>query len=674
VQRKFSTREGLGRRDFMKLLAGTAAAAGVSLPITSCGGGSSTDKKVIVLGLDGLDPKILGGLIQAGRAPNFKKLAEMGALQPLSTTMPALSPVAWSSFITGMTPGGHGIADFIARDPKTYTPEFAIYQNTDPDLTISIGDVHLPIKGGGPVNNRKGKPFWAYLTERDIPAWVSKIPTNFPVEETATYAIAGMGTPDLVDSYGVFSYYTSDPFEHYPDLEGGEIVYVDVNQNVVRSKLLGPVNTLKTPKDTSTDRYANTATIPFTVYLDPVADGARLDIQGQSILLKRGQYSPWVKVTFDLLPVIGSVSGIARFLLKGVAPNFQLYVTPINIDPSEQAAPVTYPAAFGAEIARDIGAFWTKGLPSDMKALDHGVINDEEYVGQAELILKERIALFDYEWSRFSSGMLFFYVSSTDQDAHMLWRNMDPTHPRHNESDLRFAGWIPHLYEEMDKLVGKVLPAVDDKTLVLICSDHGFAQFGRQFHLNTWLRDNGYLKLKDNAAKKEETSIFDVDWSQTAVYGVGFNGLYVNLQGREGQGIVPPEKVADLTARLTRELEAIVDPETGQRPIAKVYRRDEMYMGPSTPIMPELLVGYTPGYRNASTSVLGSTGKPTIDLNPWAWSGDHSMARDLVPGTLLASKPVARANTSILDLPVTILEHFGVEKPEQMVGSSIFRT
>ena len=149
---------------------------------------------------------------------------------------------------------------------------------------------------------------------------------------------------------------------------------------------------------------------------------------------------------------ISTVTGIARFLVKQVAPHFQLYVTPINIDPRAQAAPVTYPAEFGAEIARDIGAFWTKGLPADVKAFDHKVINDEEYVGQAELILKERMALFDHQWSRFESGLFYFYVSSTDQDAHMLWRNMDPTHPKHAESDVRFAGWIPHLYEEMDRL------------------------------------------------------------------------------------------------------------------------------------------------------------------------------------------------------------------------------
>ena len=101
--------------------------------------------------------------------------------------------------------------------------------------------------------------------------------------------------------------------------------------------------------------------------------------------------------------------------------------------------------------------------------------------------------------------------------------------------------------------------------------------------------------------------------------------------------------------------------------------KDAMYVGDATPMMPELLVGFTPGYRNSSSSVLGATGAATIDLNPWAWSGDHSMACDLVPGSLFSSRKVTRANPSILDLPVTLLEFFGVKKPEQMVGTSIYR-
>jgi len=481
-----------------------------------------------------------------------------------------------------------------------------------------------------------------------------------------------MGTPDLIDSYGSFSYYTSHRLELYGDISGGTVDYVEVEDNRVDAELRGPVNTLVTPPATRRGAGASQVSIPFTVHLDPDRDAVCIRVGGRSVILERGEYSDWVKVEFTLLPLIGKVSGIVRFLLKQVRPHFQLYATAVNIDPADQAVPVTWPKELGADIARDIGSYWTKGLPCDTKALDYGIINDEEYVGQAELILEERMALFRHLWSRFEDGLFYFYVSSTDQDAHMLWRNMDETHPLHRDSDLRFSGWIHHLYERMDALLGEVLPAVDDSTLLLVCSDHGFASFAREFHLNTWLRDNGYLTVKDHARKKEETAITDVDWSRTAAYGIGFNGLYLNLEGREKGGIVSPEKAGPLLARLTRELEGLVDPETGQRPVARVYRRDEMYEGEATPGMAELLVGYSPGYRNSSPSVLGGTGRATIGLNPWAWSGDHSMARDLVPGTLLSSRPVARARPSILDLPVTILEWFGVSRPEQMVGRSLF--
>ena len=444
--------------------------------------------------------------------------------------------MAWSSFITGQTPGGHGIGDFIARDPATYMPVFSIFENRAPRLTIDFGDLHLPLVGGGPVCLRRGKPFCAYLTERGIPAWVFKAPTNFPVEETATRAISGMGTPDLIDSYGSFSYYTSDRLEFYGEISGGTVHRVEVQDNRVECELLGPVNSLVTPKDTARGSRANHVSVPFTVHLDPDRAAVLIRIGGRALVLEQGEYSDWVKVEFTLLPVVGRVSGIVRFLLKQVRPHFQLYATAVNIDPVDQAVPVTYPKELGAEIARDIGAFWTKGLPCDTKALDYGIINDEQYVAQAELILEERLALFRHQWSRFEDGLFFFYVSSTDQDAHMLWRNMDETHPRHLQSDLRFSGWIHYLYERMDGLLGEVLPAVDDSTLLLVCSDHGFASFAREFHLNTWLRDRGYLTIKDRARKKEETDITDVDWSRTVAYGIGFNGLYLNLKGRENTG------------------------------------------------------------------------------------------------------------------------------------------
>jgi predicted AlkP superfamily phosphohydrolase/phosphomutase len=667
-------RAALDRRRFLRLLAGSAAAAGASAGISGCRRRSSRAPKVVVLGLDGLDPTLIKRLIDAGRAPAFAKLAELGTFTPLATTMPALSPVAWSSFITGLTPGGHGIGDFIMRDPATYLPVFSIYEQLPPGRSLRLAGCEMPLTGGGMRNLRHGKPFWAYLTEQGIPASVFRIPTNFPIEETATRALSGMGAPDLVDTYGIFNYYTSNELEDYPGISGGNVTYVDVVDYRVRTELPGPLDSFCPPSPTTVrrDPTAVNSKVPFAVYLDADSDTVLIEIQGRRVVLKCGELSAWVPVEFELLPLVGKVRGICRFLLQEVRPHFRLYVTPINIDPEAQAVQVTYPEELGGELARAIGPFWTKGLPCDTKAFDYGILSDEEYAVQAQAILQEQLAQFDYEWGRFDEGLFYFYVSNTDQDSHMLWRNMDPTHPMHAASDPRLAGYLEQLYEQMDKLVAKVLPAIDDDTLVLVCSDHGFVQFGRQVHVNSFLRERGFLAIKDEAKSKEATTILDVDWAKTVAYGIGFNGLYLNLKGRERDGIVDPAQAQATIAKLKRELEELRDPDTGARPVDRVYLRDQIYTGAHTNQMAELFVGFTPGYRSSSSSVLGETGRAIIDINPWAWSGDHSMSRDLVPGVLFSSRRVAKANPSLLDLPVTILEHFGIAKPADMVGSSLF--
>ena len=651
----------ISRRSFAKSLA--AGASSLSL---SCAGepqGVPTTRRVVVLGLDGLDPRIVQALMDQGRAPNFKKLASTGSFRKLGTTMPALSPVAWSTFITGTDPGSHTIADFVMRDPITYQPYFSIWETRPPDRTISIGNFELGMGGPGVVNKRVGVPFWTYLTDAGIPSTVIKIPTNFPVDDTATRAVSGMGTPDVADSLGRFNYYTTDAIEVYPGITGGLVHHVELLGGRVEAQLAGPDNFLR--RDRAELR------VPFTIDVDPANDAVLLDVQGNRILLQQGEYSDWVRVRFDVASWLLGISGICRFYLKQAHPHLKLYVTPINIDPAEQAMPVTFPAEVGSDIASEIGPFWTKGLPSDTRALDSRVIEDEGYVKQAELILEDRLRLFEHEWERFREGLFFFYVSSTDQDAHMLWRNMDKTHPMHGASDVRFSGYIHHLYEEMDKLLGRVLPAADDDTLIVVCSDHGFAPFSRQFHLNSWLREEGYLALRAEAASKETASLEDVDWSKTAAYGIGFNGLYMNRVGREGQGILGDAEADQVSRRIANELEAIVDSETGERPVHRVYHRNEVYSGEFTREMPELLVGYTPGYRSSSDSVMGGSGTEILNLNPLAWAGDHSMAHELVPGCLFSSHRLRVDRPHIADLPVTILSFFGIPKPYDMQGTTL---
>ena len=646
------------RRTFASSLVAGASGAGLG-----CGRGpqlSGNGRRVIILGLDGLDPKIIRALMDQGRAPNFSKLAAMGSFHNLGTTMPALSPVAWSTFITGTDPGSHTIADFIMRDPLTYEPYFSIWESRPPTRKFSLGDYELAMGGPGIVNKRVGVPFWTYLTDAGIPSTVIKIPTNFPVDDTATRALSGMGTPDLADSFGRFNYFTTDGQEQYPGLTGGIVHHVSLSQGRVTAELTGPEDSLHKEKPATS--------IPFTIDVDPVNDAVLVSIQGQQYLLQEGEYSDWATVRFGMASGMVGVAGICRLYLKQANPHLQLYVTPINIDPAAQAMPVSHPQEVGGEIASAIGPFWTKGLPSDTKALDYRILDDEGYVKQAELILKDRIRLFEHEWERFRDGLFFFYVSSTDQDTHMLWRNMDETHPMHGASDVRYSGYINHLYEEMDKLLGRILPAADDDTLLLVCSDHGFAPFSHQFHLNSWLREQGYLVIKDEATSKEKASVLDIDWSKTAAYGIGFNGLYINRLGREGQGILGDDEAGRLAERIAGELEAIRDPDTGERPVHRAYRKEEVYSGEFSREMPELLVGYTPGYRSSSDSVMGETSGEILNLNPWAWAGDHSMARDLVPGCLFSSHAINAEHPSIMDLPTTILEFFGIAKPFGLRG------
>ena len=648
------------RRRFAGSLAGAAATTiGCGRGPTSAGPG----RRVIVLGLDGLDPNIAQALMDEGRMPHFRRLAEMGTFARLGTTMPALSPVAWSTFITGTDPGSHTIADFIMRDRFTYEPYFSIWESTEPSRRLRIGDYEIALSGPDVVNKRIGVPFWTYLSDAGIDSTVIKIPTNFPVDGTATRALSGMGTPDLADSFGKFNYFTTDDGESYPGLTGGVVHHVALRDGSIDAELSGPENSLRVDR-------ADTK-VPFRVVVDPVHEAVVVEIEGQRLLLQVGEYSDWAEVRFPLASALATVPGVCRFYLKQAHPHVQLYVTPINIDPSRQAMPIAHPEEVGGEIASAIGPFWTKGLPADTKALDYRILDDEGYVRQAELILEDRLRLFEYEWERFRDGLFFFYVSSTDQDTHMLWRNMDASHPMHAASDVRFSGFIHHLYEEMDGLLARVLPAAGDDTLVIVCSDHGFAPFGKQFHLNSWLRREGYLAIKDEAANKEAASMADIDWSKTAAYGCGFNGLYVNRLGREGQGIIGDREAERLTGRMASELEAIRDPETGERPVHRIYRRSEVHTGEFASDMPELLVGYTPGYRSSSDSVMGGSSNRILDINPWAWAGDHSMARDLVPGCLFSSHAIQEPQPNIIDLPTTILSFFGLPMPFGMQGKAL---
>jgi predicted AlkP superfamily phosphohydrolase/phosphomutase len=362
---------------------------------------------------------------------------------------------------------------------------------------------------------------------------------------------------------------------------------------------------------------------------------------------------------------LASVSGIARFYLKQVAPDFKLYVSPIQINPEDPALPITDPPGWSHELWEHLGYFHTRELPEDTKAFSAGVLTGHEFLAQAQVVYDERRRALEHFLERFDRGLLFVYFSSVDQQSHMLWRYMDPAHPGHVD-DAALARGIQALYRELDEAVGRALAAVDERTTLIVMSDHGFAPFYREVSLNSWLVERGYMVLKDG--RKEGRDFADVDWTRTRAYAVGLNGLYINLAGREGRGIVAPADYDALADRLERELLALVDPANGAGAVSLVVRPRRDFHGERADDGPDLLVGYGWGYRSSWDSPLGAAPSGVFADNREPWSGDHAMDARLVPGTLITNRRITLERPALYDLTVAILDEFGIAPPAQMIG------
>ena len=622
---------------------------------------------MIVLGIDGMDPQLLGRFIGEGKLPNFAKLEAAGDFRPLTTSIPPQSPVAWSNLITGMNAGGHGIFDFIHRDPKTLSLYFSASKVEQPKHAIHLGSWSIPLGGGSAEQLRQGTAFWQMLDEHGIPNTIFRIPSNFPPVPTKGRTLSGMGTPDLRGTYGTFSFYTDDPMATPGPVEGGQVIPVQVENYRVTANLIGP--------DNSFLRGNPAATVPFSVAVDPVEPVVKISLQDHEFVLREGEWSNWIRVEFQIVPLFANVKGMCRFYLKQAHPRFQLYVSPINMDPADPALPISTPSSYSRLLSDEAGEFHTQGIAEDTKALSDGVLDDKEYLQQARTVLAEHRRIFDEEFPKFNQGLFFFYFSSLDLNSHMFWRLMDSQHPEYDATLADQNGSaIADFYQQMDQVLGEVLPHLDDRTLLLVVSDHGFAPYYRSFNLNTWLLINGYIKLTNNSTRDSSEPFTNVDWTQTRAYGLGLNGLYLNLRGREKNGIVEPGHQADsLMAELRTKLLAVQDPASNQQVITRVDLASEAYQGPYARSGPDMLVGYNRGYRAGWQTILGAFPSEELEDNSNPWSGDHCMDYTLVPGVLLSNRKIVAQRPALTDIAPTILTEFGIAKGKGMIGQSVFQ-
>jgi predicted AlkP superfamily phosphohydrolase/phosphomutase len=595
---------------------------------------------MIILGIDGMDP----GFLERHWAslPNLDRLRRDGDSKRLGTTIPPQSPVAWSTFITGLDPGGHGIFDFVHRDPATMAPFSSLGETIESRYKLWLGPYTLPLSAGEVRSFRQGKAFWQILAEHGISTTILRMPVNFPPVPCQCQELSGMGTPDLEGTFGTFTFFTDDPFAASEQVAGGRIVRVKLEGNDAILPLQGPVNSLR--KDRSNSR------IEISAHLDPAARAARFDLPEGRVILKPGEWSDWLRVRFPLIPAV-SATGMIRIYAKELQPRLQIYVSPINLDPERPELPIANPAGYSRELARAVGSFYTQGIAEDTAALRASVLELREYLDQSRKVTNEQLAILRYAVQHFRGGVLFQHFLGIDQNSHMLWGKHEPE--------------LLETYQRMDEAIGWVRTHAADATLIVM-SDHGFAAFDRAFHLNTWLYREGFLSLDDPSNIGAGELFAHVDWSRTQAYALGLNGLYLNLRNRERQGIVEQgEPAARLLRVISRRLLEYRDPQTGRQAISDMYSPRELFHGAALAFAPDLIVGYSPGYRCSWQSALGGIPAETIEDNRDPWIGDHCIAARHVPAALLTDRPLRLGSPQLASVTLAILHEFGLEREWQ---------
>lgn len=573
--------------------------------------------RVIIIGLDAFDPRRFERLYEEGRMPHLGKYVQRGCYSRFAVTNPPQSEVSWTSIATGLNPGGHGMFDFVHRDPATYA------------LNVSL----LPTKSafGG---TQFAEPFNAttifdQVVKKGYPATALWWPAMFPARvNSPVRSLPGLGTPDLLGRLGVGTFFTTDL--DLANRPGRKTPVAELKRqgNVLKGQLAGPM------------RKQRGQIVPATLDLtiDPHSDtSATVTIGKQQLLLHVGEWSPIIELKFKVSRFF-SLPSLTSLILTRLGGEVCLYALPLQIHPLRSPWHYGTPRNFVKQSWQDAGPYLTVGWPQDTTALEDGFINDQQFISLCHMIVDVRERMLMWQLDQFQEGLLASVFDTLDRMQHMFLRDRPEL--------------IDEWYVKLDGIVGRVEAKLAQKgllnsTKLIVVSDHGFAEFDHKVHLNRWLLEKGYIMPKDAHGAG---SFSNIDWPQSQAYAIGLNSLYLNLQGREGQGVVSPGDRAAMLDRLQTEL---LDWQVnGRSVVSRVWQQQEAFDGPLAAYGPDLMVGFANGFRASSQTGLGGWEATAVEPNNDHWGADHCMDPDIVPGVLFANIGLSNfPNPSYRDIP-----------------------
>ena len=403
-------------------------------------------QKLVILGFDGMDPKLVRRWIDEGKLPNLARLVKQGGLYELDTTHSPESPTSWASFATGVNPGKHNIYDFLVRDTQTYLPDLGMVKRVPPRFFLN----YFPISKPQVLSIRGGTSFWVTAGRAGVRSSVLTVPVTYPPEEVPNGEML-VGTA---------------PARHPRD-DGHLLLLRDRSQPVRRGQhrvrrhsetprlrerrrahgagwSAQPDRATATaggPREPGDDRCRSgchrrtearqDVRVPLVIGWQRGQDSATIELAGTSVLLKVGGWSTWIDLDFRVNFLI-RLHGMAQLHLIRADDDLQLYVSPVNWKPDAPPLPMSSPESFSADLFARLGYFRTLGWAEATWPLEEGRLDEKAFMDDLYRAFDDRAQVILNRLDSRNWDLFVGVIESTDRVQHMMWRLIDPEHPMYD--------------------------------------------------------------------------------------------------------------------------------------------------------------------------------------------------------------------------------------------------
>jgi predicted AlkP superfamily phosphohydrolase/phosphomutase len=547
-------------------------------------------RKVVLIGLDSLAPTIVSRMLAQGSMPTLARLASEGWWSEMVPTMPPTTPAGWSTVATGAWPSTHGVEGFAVHRPG---------DQLDHKTHALTSDVV------------RAEPIWTVADRHGLETVLLKFPMTWPSARERAVQVdgaAGWGglkcVHDLVHS-GCWDSETRQATQVAADavpqewLTRDEDNLGDESVQVIDLASAEPWANLP-----SQFRAIFGATLRLRSRDGDIATVHLLAVQTQQGLrllladrldaaasrpLAVGEWSDWLLLDFGG----ASGQGFVRFKVTRASAEprgVRLYQTQVH-----RRAGFCHPATLDSEIEQAAGPIveWTESYDRLQGWIDDAT-QLELYRDHVEWVTRaSRYLLRARPWRLFMTQ-----IHVLDMAYHLYWGGIDPRHPDYRaEDEPRYWDLLTEVHTLADRLLAAILEEVDDETLVVVLGEHGHDLFHTGLLTNHLLIQDGLLALR----RDPRTGRLRVDWSRTSAYASSYR-VYLNVQGRDPQGIVESDQQARLRDRVISLLYSVRDPRTGEAPVRlAVAQEDARSFGLYGPSMGDVVFAMAPGFQARSS-------------------------------------------------------------------------